>query len=99
MTRAKPDVMNHRSAGPRYVEILVSKAIRSPFSCRIVGDAAVGWFMMICHQFSVRLGEGVMGSEFRTVGGLGPDMVLVNMWIMPQRMSMWRVSKAYDPSR
>lgn len=67
--------------------MLVSKAIKSPFNWRIVGDAAVGWLRMICHQLSDELGDGVVGSELRTVGGLGPDIVLVNMWMMPQRIS------------
>jgi hypothetical protein len=35
--------------------------------------------MMICHQFSVEPGDGVRGTESRTVGGLGPDIVLVSM--------------------
>lgn len=53
---------------------------------------------MMCHQFSVELGDGVRGSEFRIVGGFGPDIDLVNMWIIPQRMSMWRVKRAVDPN-
>ena len=77
--------------------MLVSNPIRSLFSSRMVGDAAVGWFIMICHQFSDVLGDGVKGSEFRTVGGFGPDMVFVSMWMMPQRISTCKVSNALDP--
>lgn len=62
MKRARPEVMNHCSAGPRYVEMFVSKAMRSLFRSRTVGDAAVGWFTMMCHQLVVVLGEGVVGS-------------------------------------
>ena len=78
---------------------MVSNAIKSPFSWRIDGEAAVGWFKMTCHQFSDVLGDGVVGSEFefRTVWGFGPDMVLVSMWMMPQRISTCNVRRAFDP--
>lgn len=76
----------------------MSNAIKSLFNWRIDGEAAVGWFKMICHQLSVVLGDGVVGSEFRTVGGFGPDMVLVSMWMMPQRISTCSVRSALDPS-
>lgn len=62
MKRARPDVMNHCSAGPRYAEMFVSKAMRSLFRSRTVGDAAVGWLAMMCHQLVIVLGEGVVGS-------------------------------------
>lgn len=75
--------------------MLVSNAIRSPFNWRTVGQAAVGMFMIMCHQFSDVLGDGVVGSELRTVGGLGPDIAFVSMWMIPQRMSMCRVKSAF----
>ena len=96
--------MNWRSVGLRKSEMFVSKAMRSLFSSRIVGEAAVGWFMRRCHQLMLVLGVGVVGSELRIVGGLGPYIVLASMWIRPHRMSMCKaksalVARAWSDSR
>lgn len=92
--------MNHRSVGPRYEEIFVSKAIRSLFSSRTVEDAAVGGLAMMCHQFELVFGEGVAGSEFRLgpwlLVLLGPAIVRVSMWMTPQRMSTCRANSALE---
>lgn len=60
--------------------MFVSKAMRSLFSSRTEGEAAVGWVPMMCHQFALVFGESVVGSELRVVdGGLGPAIVRVSM--------------------
>lgn len=74
--------------------MFVSKAMRSLFSSRTVGEAAVGWFMRRCHQLMLVLGVGVVGSELWIVGGLGPHIVLASMWIIPHRMSICKAKRA-----
>lgn len=78
--------------------MLVSKEIRSLFSSRIEGEAAVGWLMRMCHQLMSVFGEGVDGSVLRIVGVLDPLIALASMWIIPHRISICKAKRALQAS-